>query len=171
LIGRINGVDQRLDQLKVDQSEAVALLKNVNGQLASMRSTEDSAVQVQENPVTAGLKSKLADVETQLADAEQKYTPAHPLVISLRAQRSELQAQIAAQPSSIVGQTTVAPNPLYQTLQQQASTYTARIDGDEVYLCWKLGEDRIRFYHRQDEGFAGRKPIDPRDAGYSNPVQ
>ncbi|HXP70259.1 MAG TPA: DUF2203 family protein, partial [Candidatus Dormibacteraeota bacterium] len=40
-----------------------------------------------------------------------------------------------------------------------------------VYLCWKLGEDRIRFYHRQDEGFAGRKPIDPRDAGYSNPVQ
>jgi hypothetical protein len=40
-----------------------------------------------------------------------------------------------------------------------------------VHLCWKLGEDRIRFYHRQDEGFTGRKPIDPRDAGYSNPVQ
>jgi hypothetical protein len=49
--------------------------------------------------------------------------------------------------------------------------FPARIDGDEVYLCWKLGEDRIRFYHRQDEGFAGRKPIDPRDAGYSNPLQ
>jgi hypothetical protein len=49
--------------------------------------------------------------------------------------------------------------------------FPARIDGDEVYLCWKLGEDRIRFYHRQDEGFAGRKPIDPRDAGYNNPVQ
>ena len=42
---------------------------------------------------------------------------------------------------------------------------------EEVYLCWKLGEDRIRFYHRQDEGFSGRKPIDPRDAGYNNPVQ
>ena len=49
--------------------------------------------------------------------------------------------------------------------------FPARINGDEVYLCWKLGEDRIRFYHRQDEGFSGRKPIDPRDAGYSNPVQ
>lgn len=49
--------------------------------------------------------------------------------------------------------------------------FPARIDGEDVYLCWKLGEDRIRFYHRQDEGFAGRKPIDPRDAGYSNPVQ
>jgi hypothetical protein len=35
----------------------------------------------------------------------------------------------------------------------------------EVYYCWKLGEDRIRFYHRQDEGFSGRKPLDPRDHG------
>lgn len=49
--------------------------------------------------------------------------------------------------------------------------FPARIGGEDVYLCWKLGEDRIRFYHRQDEGFAGRKPIDPRDADYNNPVQ
>ena len=49
--------------------------------------------------------------------------------------------------------------------------FPARIEGEDVYLCWKLGEDRIRFYHRQDEGFAGRKPIDPRDADYQNPLQ
>jgi hypothetical protein len=45
------------------------------------------------------------------------------------------------------------------------------IDNEEVYLCWKLGEDRIRYYHRQDEGFAGRKPIDPRDTGPGDIVQ
>ncbi len=49
--------------------------------------------------------------------------------------------------------------------------FPARINDEEVYLCWRLGEDRIRFYHRQDEGFAGRKPIDPRDADYHNPIQ
>jgi hypothetical protein len=49
--------------------------------------------------------------------------------------------------------------------------FPARINDEDVYLCWKLGEDRIRFYHRQDEGFSGRKPIDPRDAGYRNPIQ
>jgi hypothetical protein len=49
--------------------------------------------------------------------------------------------------------------------------FPARIDNQDVYLCWKLGEDRIRFYHRQDEGFAGRKPIDPRDADYQTPIQ
>jgi len=49
--------------------------------------------------------------------------------------------------------------------------FPAIIDNEEVYLCWRLGEDRIRFYHRQDEGFAGRKPLDPRDPGPSNPIQ
>lgn len=32
--------------------------------------------------------------------------------------------------------------------------------GEEVYLCWKLGEDSIRFWHGVSEGFGGRKPID-----------
>jgi len=45
------------------------------------------------------------------------------------------------------------------------------IKNEEVYLCWRLGEDRIRFYHRQDEGFAGRKPIDPEDSGPKHPIQ
>ena len=49
--------------------------------------------------------------------------------------------------------------------------FPSRIHGEAVYLCWRLGEDRIRFYHRQDEGFSGRKPIDPRDSGYKSPIQ
>jgi hypothetical protein len=32
--------------------------------------------------------------------------------------------------------------------------------GTEVYLCWKLGETRIAFWHGVDEGFRGRKTID-----------
>ena len=46
-----------------------------------------------------------------------------------------------------------------------------RSNNEEVYLCWRLGEERIRFWHRQDEGFAGRKPIDPGDTGPENPIQ
>ncbi len=49
--------------------------------------------------------------------------------------------------------------------------FPSRLNGQDVFLCWRLGEDRIRFYHGMDEGFAGRKPIDPRDAGFQNPVQ
>jgi len=32
--------------------------------------------------------------------------------------------------------------------------------GQEVYLCWLLGEPSIQFWHGVDEGFAGRKAID-----------
>ena len=49
--------------------------------------------------------------------------------------------------------------------------FPAIINNQDVYLCWKLGEDRIRFYHGQDEGFAGRKPLDPRDLGPGDKVQ
>jgi hypothetical protein len=49
--------------------------------------------------------------------------------------------------------------------------FPAILKNEEVYLCWRLGEDRIRFYHGQDEGFSGRKPIDPEDTGPQNPIQ
>lgn len=38
--------------------------------------------------------------------------------------------------------------------------FTTLFRGEEVYLCWKLGESGIRFWHGMHEGFAGRKPID-----------
>jgi len=49
--------------------------------------------------------------------------------------------------------------------------FPARINNEIVYLCWKLGEDRIRFYHRQDEGFAGRKPLNLGDADFHGSIQ
>jgi hypothetical protein len=49
--------------------------------------------------------------------------------------------------------------------------FPAIMNNEEVYFCWRLGEERIRFYHRQDEGFAGRKPIEPGDTGPDNPIQ
>ena len=33
-------------------------------------------------------------------------------------------------------------------------------EGKEVYLCYKLGEDDILFWHPIDTGFAGRKRLD-----------
>jgi hypothetical protein len=28
-----------------------------------------------------------------------------------------------------------------------------------VYLCWKLGEPSVQFWHRIEDGYAGRRPI------------
>ena len=38
--------------------------------------------------------------------------------------------------------------------------FPARRGGEIVYLCWQYGEDRIRFWHPLDAGYAGRQPIE-----------
>lgn len=32
-------------------------------------------------------------------------------------------------------------------------------EGRPVFLCWRLGEDRVRYWHEADTGFAGRTPL------------
>jgi hypothetical protein len=34
--------------------------------------------------------------------------------------------------------------------------FPAEIDGERVYLCWELGEERVEYYHALDAGFGGR---------------
>ena len=36
-----------------------------------------------------------------------------------------------------------------------------RENGEEVLLCWQVGEDEVAHWHGLEEGFAGRKLIDP----------
>ena len=33
-------------------------------------------------------------------------------------------------------------------------------DGEEVYLCWELGEDQVSWWHELDAGYRGRQPLD-----------
>ncbi len=37
--------------------------------------------------------------------------------------------------------------------------FPALRDGEEIYLCWLLDEDEIRFWHDPEAGFAGRQPL------------
>jgi hypothetical protein len=37
--------------------------------------------------------------------------------------------------------------------------FPALRDGEEIYLCWLLDEDKIGFWHEPDAGFAGRRPL------------
>lgn len=37
--------------------------------------------------------------------------------------------------------------------------FPARRGGETVLLCWRLGEDEIAWWHRVEDGFAGRRPL------------
>jgi hypothetical protein len=40
--------------------------------------------------------------------------------------------------------------------------FYSMMDGREVFLCWRLGEPEIQFWHDLESGFAGRKPLPSR---------
>jgi hypothetical protein len=48
---------------------------------------------------------------------------------------------------------------LVKDLDRGLLDFPARREGEEILLCWHVGEDEIRFWHGTDEGFAGRKPL------------
>ncbi len=37
--------------------------------------------------------------------------------------------------------------------------FPAQVEGEPAYLCWRLGEPRVAYYHRRGEGFAHRRPL------------
>lgn len=39
--------------------------------------------------------------------------------------------------------------------------FRSLMNGREVYLCWRLGEPEVLFWHDLDAGFAGRQTIAP----------
>lgn len=40
--------------------------------------------------------------------------------------------------------------------------FPCRLDAQDVYLCWRLGEKKLTHYHGFNEGFASRKPLPKR---------
>jgi hypothetical protein len=38
--------------------------------------------------------------------------------------------------------------------------FPSRRFDEEVWLCWKVGETKVKFWHGKEEGFMGRKPLE-----------
>ncbi|HXZ13566.1 MAG TPA: DUF2203 domain-containing protein [Candidatus Sulfotelmatobacter sp.] len=117
-------------------------------------------------------RRKLAEFEQQLAAIAERIQRSGGLMVSYekaakaRIERNRMEEAVRSALERIH-----STGCLVKDLDIGLLDFPSRINDEDVYLCWRLGEDRIRFYHRQDEGFAGRKPIDPRDSDYRNPIQ
>lgn len=137
--------------------------------------TEAERLRVKLEPVlieAMETRRKMADVEAELRANAERIQRSGGLMVSYddavktRREHTRLEEAVRAALERI--QETGC---IVKDLDVGLLDFPARINDEEVYLCWRLGEGRIRFYHRQDEGFSGRKPIDPRDADYRDPIQ
>lgn len=57
---------------------------------------------------------------------------------------------------------------LVKDLDMGLLDFPALLNGVEVYLCWKLGESRIEWWHSTNDGYSGRRRIID-EFGYDEP--
>lgn len=48
---------------------------------------------------------------------------------------------------------------LFKGFEEGLVDFHSTLDGRPVFLCWKLGEASIEWWHDLDAGYAGRRPL------------
>lgn len=94
----MNELNHQLTQAEADRIQLQAFLTR------EKQSSPDSLPQVRDNPVVQQMTQKLADIRSELAQAEVIYGKNHPNIKKLQNQAQELEAQIGAQRSAIVSE-------------------------------------------------------------------
>jgi hypothetical protein len=118
-------------------------------------------------------KKKVDELEEELARASAEIMvlggsiPPRTRLAQTKLKREELAGELKDAVSKVI-----ETGCLIKDLEIGLVDFPALLRGEEIYLCWKLGEERIEYWHGIDEGFAGRKPIDeslPGDEGSGDP--
>ena len=48
---------------------------------------------------------------------------------------------------------------LVKDLDSGLVDFPCRREDEDVLLCWRLGEEEVAFWHRLEDGYAGRRPV------------
>jgi hypothetical protein len=48
---------------------------------------------------------------------------------------------------------------VFKGFDQGLVDFYGKLDGRDIFWCWKVGEERIEFWHELEAGFAGRQPV------------
>jgi len=107
------------------------------------------------------LKSDLEQAQGELADYRERVAMMGGVnldrsrVSAVRTRRETAASHLRAAIEQVQGMGCVIKD-----LDTGLVDFPTLLHGDEVYLCWRLGEAGISFWHGVDEGFRGRKPVD-----------
>ena len=77
-----------------------------------------------------------------------------PEQLSLRMQIEDIARRITAYLAELE-----AVGCVFKGFQEGLVDFYGKLDGRDVFWCWKQGEDRIEHWHEIEAGFAGRQPL------------
>ncbi len=120
---------------------------------------EANALLPQVIPILTGLRDLKEELDAAKAELD-RFTPVMRSngygmdALALERQIAELLARI-----SLAIQEITAFGIEIKDLNQGLIDFPSVKDGRIVYLCWRLGEGEIEYWHDLDAGFAGREPL------------
>ena len=125
-------------------------LEEANALLARLR---DILLQIQES------KAKHDRLEEQAEEyAHHVSSNGHVVEKQLNETRQEL-AKAAAEVNSLMQRVNDLGREA-KDIDEGLVDFRIEREGRDVYLCWKLGEPDIRWWHELETGFAGRRPLE-----------
>ena len=105
-----------------------------------------------------GLKQEHDRLQEKVWEFERKMdSNGHLAEAELNEARQEM-AKAAAQVNSLIEELQTVGCEL-KDIDQGLVDFRTVMDGREAYLCWKLGESGIGWWHELETGFAGRRPL------------
>ena len=110
-----------------------------------------------------GLQRSIVETNTRLDDAVTKVSAGNGYPIaSLKEQITEMtthQLQLIEAFQSALKQLESIGCLLKDLNSGLLDFYSVR-EGQPIFLCWKLGEEHIRFWHTLEDGYPGRQPLE-----------
>lgn len=104
------------------------------------------------------LRSSIADAEAVLAELQDRaMSNGHSHAGEIQQAQAESQSALDAIRTAIASINAMGIE--VKDLDMGLIDFLARRKGRPVYLCWRLGEEGIGWWHTLDSGFAGRRPI------------
>ena len=77
-----------------------------------------------------------------------------PDQLALRSQIEDIARRITAYLAELE-----AVGCVFKGFQEGLVDFYGKLDGRDVFWCWKQGEERIEHWHEIEAGFAGRQPV------------
>lgn len=117
-------------------------------------------------PRLEGMLRELQLLRDELANQEEQYTALRTRVLNnghnTQGTAQRIKMAIATMTAQITQRihTIDELGVILKDLEAGLVDFPAHRNGREVYLCWRLGEDHIRWWHEVDSGFAGRQLLE-----------
>lgn len=128
-------------------------LAEANALLPKVRALVEQLQQLQRSIVQANAQSEQISLKISTGNGY----PIHALKDELK-QISKHQLKLIEAFQSVVKQLETFGCELKDLSTGLIDFYSYRED-ELIFLCWKLGEDRIEFWHTLNDGFAGRQRL------------